>query len=87
MEDVKATNVADSDAGSSASSSVFRGSVVSTTGNTVTIKTDEDVSMTFNYASIADLGLAEGERVKITANMNKADNNQTVFDATNVERA
>ena len=87
MDSVQATNVSDSDAGTSASSSVFRGSVVSTTANTVTIKTNDDVSMTFSYDSLSDLNLAEGENVKITADMNSAAQDQNVIKASKIERA
>ena len=87
MDSVQATNVSDTDAGTSASSSVFRGSVVSTTANTVTIKTNDDVSMTFSYDSLSDLNLAEGENVKVTADMNSAAQDQNVFKASKIERA
>ncbi|HAE44485.1 MAG TPA: hypothetical protein DCG37_02655, partial [Lachnospiraceae bacterium] len=86
MDEVQATNVSDSDQGEAASDSVFRGNVESTTGNTVTITTEEGVSMTFSYSDIAGMDLMEGEYVKITADMNSASQDQNIIGAKNIEK-
>ena len=85
MDDVQATNVSDSVQGEAASNSVFRGIVVSTTGNTVTITTEEGVPMIFSYDEIGSMGLAEGDYVKITADMNAASQDQNVIGAKYIE--
>ena len=86
MGEVQATNVADSNDQTSSKESVFRGKVVSTTGNTVTIKTDDEVTMTFSYEKLADLNLAENDRVKVTADMNAAKHDENVIKATKIEK-
>ena len=43
--------------------------------------------MTFSYDSLSDLNLAEGENVKITADMNSAAQDQNVIKASKIERA
>ena len=87
MENVQATNVEDNHEVESAS--IFRGYVKSTTANTVTIEIedgDANTEMTFRWDGVESLGLTEGEKIKVVANMNHVSQKDNIIDAENIER-
>ena len=86
MENVHATKITDSGV-KQAEQALFRGTVVSTTENTVTVALSNGVNSTFNFESVEvdEEKLVEGAQVKVTADMKGAKLEDNVFKASKIE--
>ena len=86
MENVHATKITDSGV-KQAEQALFRGTVVSTTENTVTVALSNGVNSTFNFEGVEvdEEKLVEGAQVKVTADMKGAKLEDNVFKASKIE--
>ncbi len=86
MEGVHATKVTDSGV-SQPKEVTYRGTIVSSTENTVTIQLSSDVKSTFNFegTGVEKDSLVEGAKVIITADMQDAKLEDNVFKATSIK--
>ena len=67
---------------------VFRGEVIATTENTVTIRIEDSVENTFNFEKVKKLDksiLVEGAKIKVVADMSKAKPGDTIYKAIKIE--
>ena len=86
MESVHATKVTDSGV-KQPSEVTYRGTVVSTTENTVTVQLSKDIKNTFNFEAtgLSKDDLADGATVVVTADVKDAKLEDNVFKATKIQ--
>lgn len=89
MDSVAVSSVEDDDPNTAAQNSVYTGTVLDGTMNTLTIQTDDGAEMTFDKSNAVDNtgGITIGTRVSVTADASAADTGSNLMPANQIELA